>query len=220
MSDLKPIETQYKGYRFRSRLEARWAVFFDALGLNWEYEVEGFDLGETGWYLPDFKILTPDNDIIWYEIKQKEITEDLKFSFFQEKVEAGFQEYVYADADLIMNTNKEYFNRAVLLSGDPLFWFENAYYGTGGICPRCGQLYNEHLYEHKSDLTSLNCYWCDFHTPSGGGHPFEPGYFLSYRPHKGMLLVANDGWIHFLSAIKDCAIKARQARFEYGETPA
>lgn len=42
--DIKPIETLYKGYRFRSRLEARWAVFFDALGLKWEYEKEGFDL--------------------------------------------------------------------------------------------------------------------------------------------------------------------------------
>lgn len=51
---IKAIETQYKGYRFRSRLEARWAVFFDALGIEWEYEPEGYDLGEAGWYLPDF----------------------------------------------------------------------------------------------------------------------------------------------------------------------
>jgi hypothetical protein len=43
---IKAIETRYKGYRFRSRLEARWAVFFDALGVEWEYEKEGFDLGE------------------------------------------------------------------------------------------------------------------------------------------------------------------------------
>lgn len=54
MSEIKAIETQYKGYRFRSRLEARWAVFFDALGIEWEYEKEGYDLGEAGWYLPDF----------------------------------------------------------------------------------------------------------------------------------------------------------------------
>jgi hypothetical protein len=52
--EVKPIETVYKGYRFRSRLEARWAVFFDALGIEWEYEKEGYDLGEAGWYLPDF----------------------------------------------------------------------------------------------------------------------------------------------------------------------
>jgi hypothetical protein len=52
---IKPIETIYQGYRFRSRLEARWAVFFDALGVKWEYEREGFDLGgELGYYLPDF----------------------------------------------------------------------------------------------------------------------------------------------------------------------
>lgn len=40
MSDIKPIETIYNGYRFRSRLEARWAVFFDALGVEYQYEPE------------------------------------------------------------------------------------------------------------------------------------------------------------------------------------
>lgn len=53
---MKAIETRYKGYRFRSRLEARWAVFFDALGLRWEYEPEGFELGGGVRYLPDFKV--------------------------------------------------------------------------------------------------------------------------------------------------------------------
>lgn len=51
---IKPINTLYRGFYFRSRLEARWAVFFDGLGVKWEYEVEGFDLGAAGWYLPDF----------------------------------------------------------------------------------------------------------------------------------------------------------------------
>lgn len=50
------IETTYKGFRFRSRLEARWAIFFDHLGLEWEYEPEGFDMGEDGRYLPDFRL--------------------------------------------------------------------------------------------------------------------------------------------------------------------
>lgn len=44
---IRAIETKYKGYRFRSRLEARWAVFFDALGVQWEYEPEGFDLRDA-----------------------------------------------------------------------------------------------------------------------------------------------------------------------------
>lgn len=51
---LKPIQTRYKGHHFRSRLEARWAVALDELGVRWMYEHEGFDLGQFGYYLPDF----------------------------------------------------------------------------------------------------------------------------------------------------------------------
>lgn len=51
---LKAINTKYKGYNFRSRLEARWAVFFDSLGIKWEYEKEGYALGDGIYYLPDF----------------------------------------------------------------------------------------------------------------------------------------------------------------------
>jgi hypothetical protein len=53
--EIKAIETNYAGCRFRSRLEARWAVFFDVLQIKWQYEPEGFET-EFGWYLPDFKI--------------------------------------------------------------------------------------------------------------------------------------------------------------------
>lgn len=48
------IPTNYRGYSMRSRLEARWAVFLDALRVRWIYEHQGFDLGSLGWYLPDF----------------------------------------------------------------------------------------------------------------------------------------------------------------------
>ncbi len=64
---IKAIETVYNGYKFRSRLEARWAVFFDALGIEYQYEVEGFDLDGT-WYLPDFWL--PEQKW-WIEIKPK-----------------------------------------------------------------------------------------------------------------------------------------------------
>lgn len=56
MGELKAIQTEYKGYLFRSRLEARWAVFLDACGADWEYEPEGYDLGDGLYYLPDFLI--------------------------------------------------------------------------------------------------------------------------------------------------------------------
>lgn len=73
---IKPIETLYNGYRFRSRLEARWAVFFDAIGLKYEYEVEGYkiegsEVNEIR-YLPDFYIPSLDR---WFEIKAKPLSE-------------------------------------------------------------------------------------------------------------------------------------------------
>lgn len=70
---IKAIETIYKGYRFRSRLEARWAVFFDALGISWEYEMEGFELSTGERYLPDFYL--PEANL-WLEIKGPEPTEN------------------------------------------------------------------------------------------------------------------------------------------------
>lgn len=77
---IKAIETKYKGYRFRSRLEARWAVFFDSLKIEWEYEKEGYDLGKFGYYLPDFWFPHPamkkDGWGIWCEIKPYDITEE------------------------------------------------------------------------------------------------------------------------------------------------
>jgi hypothetical protein len=52
--NIPAIETKYRGMLFRSRLEARWAAFFDRAGWHWEYEP--FDL--HGW-VPDFAIRAP-----------------------------------------------------------------------------------------------------------------------------------------------------------------
>lgn len=50
---MKAIPTMYRGVQFRSRLEARWAAFFDRIGLQWEFEPEGYETS-AGRYLPDF----------------------------------------------------------------------------------------------------------------------------------------------------------------------
>jgi hypothetical protein len=70
--NIKPIETRYDGCRFRSRTEARWAVFFNAVGLEYEYEKEGYAL-PSGWYLPDFYL--PDIGY-WLEVKGQAPTPD------------------------------------------------------------------------------------------------------------------------------------------------
>lgn len=63
----RAIETQYAGCRFRSRLEARYAVLFDHLQIPWQYEPEGFHVGPTDtMYLPDFYLPTSNT---WCEVK-------------------------------------------------------------------------------------------------------------------------------------------------------
>lgn len=70
MAQIKAIDTEYKGYLFRSRLEARYAVFLDGIGEEWQYEIQGYEL-ESGRYLPDFFLPRLN---CWLEIKGVEPT--------------------------------------------------------------------------------------------------------------------------------------------------
>ncbi len=76
---MKAIETEYKGYRFRSRLEARWAVFFDACGVRWEYEPQGYLLDNGQRFLPDFLLHGVEGRAsgdLYVEVKGKMTDED------------------------------------------------------------------------------------------------------------------------------------------------
>jgi len=70
----QPIEakpTQYGNTIFRSRLEARWAVFLDFCDnvLNWEYEPQTFKM-KNGWdYTPDFKVVFGNRPPLYLEVK-------------------------------------------------------------------------------------------------------------------------------------------------------
>jgi hypothetical protein len=52
LTQRRAIATHYQGAHFRSRLEARWAAFFDLCGWRWEYEPPE----EDGW-IPDFALI-------------------------------------------------------------------------------------------------------------------------------------------------------------------
>lgn len=102
---MRPIETRFGGYRFRSRLEARWAVFFSQLNVPWEYEPEGFELGNRKRYLPDFLIRgrAPHRDL-WVEIKPRvpvSAEEGGRFLVFSEEI-------------------KKIGGHAMLIAGDPV----------------------------------------------------------------------------------------------------
>jgi hypothetical protein len=59
-----PCPTRYAGRLFRSRLEAKWASFFDSLGWKWEYEPERIDA-----WMPDFLLFGIKSRRIYVEVK-------------------------------------------------------------------------------------------------------------------------------------------------------
>lgn len=73
---MKAIQTRYGGCRFRSRLEARYAVLFDTLGIKWDYEPEGFEFPDGRRYLPDFWLHVPGKEGWGYWVEIKPLTPD------------------------------------------------------------------------------------------------------------------------------------------------
>lgn len=74
----KSMPTMYKGIQFRSRLEARWACFFDLVQWKWEYEPEEDDKIK-GW-MPDFTI---------YGDRQETLVEVKYYTQLQEFIDDG-----------------------------------------------------------------------------------------------------------------------------------
>lgn len=70
-ADRKAVPTLYRGVQYRSRLEAKWAAFFDLL--KWPFQYEPFDLG--GW-IPDF-LLTGEIPVL---VEVKPVTAFPKFA--------------------------------------------------------------------------------------------------------------------------------------------
>ncbi len=206
---IKPIQTRYKGYHFRSRLEARWAVFFDALGMSWEYEPQGFDLGGTH-YLPDFRISSDDGLVRWYEIKPKGSTDLSKFDQFADLLYEAHEERNKA------GDYSESF-RADLVSGDP---YDNFFDQGAVFCPRCWEpLSIQNCWgQTGDDGFAFSCHTCDMETESGGGNPWRKGFAnIPYTPHKGLILAKQSDYIEGIARIDAACIQSRSARFEHGE---
>jgi hypothetical protein len=75
----KSKKTKYNNIEYRSKIEARWAVFFDCLGITHKYEPDWSDVEinlRTYYYKPDFYISIPSSKQEFYvEIKTQVPTE-------------------------------------------------------------------------------------------------------------------------------------------------
>ncbi len=117
--EYKVKPTTYNHHKFRSRLEARWAVYFDAIGLEWEYEKEGFVLEDGESYLPDFWFPQVK---MWAEVKPETFTRaELKKCWYLVKG-SGYEcilleglpenkSYLYVSLEDVSNKRFESFGR-------------------------------------------------------------------------------------------------------------
>ena len=199
MGEMKAIQTEYKGYLFRSRLEARWAVFFDACGVDWEYEPEGIVLSDGTKYLPDFYLI---DFRCYFEVKRKGIRDTDEGWEAEGKISDGMHCGRWA---------------GIIAYGDPMdddliiFCQETDDGGGGdyenevtiGIHPDTGK---PHLFAHTDR---------------------RHRYFLTSFVEEGPAEIPMDtqeyGRYRYKDFVTDKVVAARklarQARFEHGETP-
>lgn len=76
---ISSLPSTYRGVIFRSRMEARWAAYFDILGICWIYEPDGICL-PSGNYCPDFRIsIYPMDQTAWRYAEIKPTSEAADF---------------------------------------------------------------------------------------------------------------------------------------------
>ena len=217
MADIQAIETIWAGDRFRSRLEARWAVFFNAAGIRYIYEPEGFykiccpgdnrDPGDK--YLPDFYL--PEYDI-YAEVKGER---------------PGIGEEVKKAVNIMANK----FNRKVLLILPEIpnagalncgvWWLPIYYYHPLCGITGCRAAFLSRLTDKGKQIRlttnfAVGCH-CYLNT-------FRPEWIEKETkaiadkdmPRNNEFPVREEFDDFYLI---DCFVKARQARFEHGESP-
>lgn len=239
--DIKPIETLYNGYRFRSRLEARWAVFFDTLNVEYTYEPEGIVLQNGEYYLPDFYLPKLETFV---EIKPSNA---FKIKLNDDGAEFPKEANKYAFAtDAIVNGGKMF----LIAFGDPYEAFPRLdngktdckshlfYYGECGIYYifKEANKNGRNFTCEDEDGNKKDCSECDHHKQISM-HSFPvfiindefvvadrecifnehiiPFPFILENDGKSIRSKESSAWKKF----HDAGSKARQARFEHGEIP-
>lgn len=200
MNEIKAIETLYKGYRFRSRLEARWAVCFDSLGIRWEYEKQGYVVNDTP-YLPDFWVpypFIPDAGF-WIEIKPTEPTQ--------------------GEIDLVAGLVEMTGHRGFLIAGQPWAWEHTVYAFEHH---RNGKPKSIPITRNCLVLVRKPAHTLDYGEGRADGDGFPADTQLCVGTDYGFVTPCDDNG-HPIDlehlALSKAFRAARSARFEHGEKP-
>ena len=162
-NSINPIPTLYKNYYFRSRAEARWAVFFDALDIKYLYEPEGFELNDGTRYLPDFYL--PESDT-FFEVKGIMTDKDMHkieslISDLNKPCCIGYSDMTFNSCNNMWN---EYYYLAKKEASVLVRCSECGKYYFAGLdgsfeCKCCGAYDGDHYFDTRA--SGDHCYWLE-----------------------------------------------------------
>lgn len=145
---IKAIETKFRSFMFRSRLEAKWAAMFELLEWEWDYEPVDFN----GW-IPDFVVYG--DQPVYVEVKPVlelpvDVAEKMQNSGCQDEMLIVGQKCLLGDRsdrdDLCFGWVAESVGE---VDDSVSFWWERATFGRWrgglgkiGFCHTVGQFYD------------------------------------------------------------------------------
>lgn len=163
--NIQPIPTRWAGCHFRSRLEARWAVFFQTMKIDWEYEPEGFRVNGVP-YLIDFRLRLPNWKNLWVEVKPNPSPDEVQklVGFINSERDDGLSGATF----LTQIPNPDDYPQNQDMGFDIYFPSEDEYephldnYYQFTACSRCGVV--GFTFCDRTDYLKCNC------NPPGVGH--------------------------------------------------
>lgn len=204
---IKPIETIYKGYKFRSRLEARWAFFFDLCEIPYRYESEGYVLEDGTYYFPDFYLP-------WFhafvEIKPSKMDADERKEAIRKCELLGKKDgciILFCEGDPYEENIHVYchYEKNGLYGG--VRWFESNFYVGAWYAFNTQTTYAGYSGGKRHITLSAKTY-----------NKVDTYHFFDSK-RKECSVDQFERMTNYRDDLKSCAMEARQARFEHGETP-
>jgi len=177
---MRAISTMYGGVHFRSRLEARWAAFFDIMGWPWAYEP--IDLSG---YIPDFIVTFPAGALLvevkpalYFEELEEHVSKVEQSGWGCEVLMVGaklFDSYDRSCAGLLGETHGP--------TGEPCWWWGK------GVLFTCGECGERSIHHEDASYHCRNggCYDGDGHLGSYDdvGHDWnEAGNAVQWQPRR------------------------------------
>lgn len=196
--------------RFRSREAASWALFFEALGLQWAYEPEEFEVPGAGGlrHVPTFRVVSPQGLGAWYDCRPHGAEPDPLSELFSHSLS-------------LLKPNESAIART--LNGEPLDVLvqpDRQQASPWGVCPRCGGIGVSRSAPIVLPSGRLSAGWdtvtCDAcgHTlPADDGAVDEPGICgMRIHPFRGVMSLDVPKWLVFRRRVMLAAVEASQQR--------